>query len=91
MVSAHTMEVRKVLYREAGDPQAPAILLVLHGFATSSFMYRNLIPQLADRYHVIAPDLPGFGFTVVPGSIGGAHCWRPRRRRRSMPIYQGAG
>jgi pimeloyl-ACP methyl ester carboxylesterase len=52
----------KVFYREAGNPQAPAVLL-LHGFGANSFMYRNLIPLLADRYHVIAPDLPGFGFT----------------------------
>lgn len=55
----------KVFYREAGRPDAPAVLL-LHGFAASSFMYRNLIPLLADRYHVIAPDLPGFGFTEAP-------------------------
>jgi alpha-beta hydrolase superfamily lysophospholipase len=52
----------KVFYREAGDPKAPAVLL-LHGFPTSSHMYRELIPALADRYHVVAPDLPGFGFT----------------------------
>jgi len=55
----------KVFYREAGDPAAPTVLL-LHGFAASSFMYRHLIPVLADRYHVIAPDLPGFGFTEAP-------------------------
>src|SRR3984957_16618061 len=55
----------RVFYREAGDPNAPVVLL-LHGFPTSSFMYRELIPRLADRYHVIAPDLPGFGFTEVP-------------------------
>ena len=55
----------KVFYREAGDPQAPAVLL-LHGFPTSSHMYRDLIPALADRYHVVAPDLPGFGFTEAP-------------------------
>ncbi|MFY9733237.1 MAG: alpha/beta hydrolase [Candidatus Acidiferrales bacterium] len=55
----------QVFYREAGDPQAPVVLL-LHGFPTSSFMFRELIPRLADRYRVIAPDLPGFGFTVVP-------------------------
>jgi pimeloyl-ACP methyl ester carboxylesterase len=54
-----------VFYREAGDPGAPVVLL-LHGFPTSSFMYRELIPRLADRYRVIAPDLPGFGFTEVP-------------------------
>ena len=55
----------QVFYREAGDPQAPVVLL-LHGFPTSSFMFRELIPRLADRYRVIAPDLPGFGFTEVP-------------------------
>jgi pimeloyl-ACP methyl ester carboxylesterase len=54
-----------VFYREAGAPDAPVILL-LHGFPTSSFMYRELIPRLADRYRVIAPDLPGFGFTEIP-------------------------
>jgi pimeloyl-ACP methyl ester carboxylesterase len=55
----------KVFYREAGDPKAPKVLL-LHGYAASSFMYRGLMPMLADRYHVIAPDLPGFGFTEAP-------------------------
>jgi pimeloyl-ACP methyl ester carboxylesterase len=55
----------KVFYREAGDEKAPAVLL-LHGFPTSSHMYRELIPALADRYHVVAPDLPGFGFTDAP-------------------------
>ena len=55
----------RVFYREAGAPEAPAILL-LHGFPASSFMYRELIPRLAARYRVIAPDLPGFGFTEVP-------------------------
>ncbi|MBC3956581.1 alpha/beta fold hydrolase [Pseudomonas triticifolii] len=56
----------KVFYREAGNPDAPTVLL-LHGFAASSFMFRDLIPELADRYHVIAPDLPAFGFTEAPG------------------------
>jgi pimeloyl-ACP methyl ester carboxylesterase len=55
----------KVFYREAGDPKAPTVLL-LHGFPTSSHMYRTLIPALADRYHVVAPDLPGFGFSDAP-------------------------
>ncbi len=54
-----------VFYREAGDPGAPAVLL-LHGFAASSYMWRELIAALADRYHVIAPDLPAFGFTESP-------------------------
>jgi pimeloyl-ACP methyl ester carboxylesterase len=53
-----------VFYREAGPADGPVVLL-LHGFPTSSFQYRELIPRLADRYRVIAPDLPGFGFTEV--------------------------
>ena len=55
----------KISYREAGPNTAPTILL-LHGFPTSSHMFRNLIPVLAERYHVIAPDLPGFGFSTAP-------------------------
>jgi pimeloyl-ACP methyl ester carboxylesterase len=54
-----------VFYREAGSPGAPKVLL-LHGFPTSSHMYRSLIPALADRYHVIAPDYPGFGRSSMP-------------------------
>lgn len=66
-VSYHTSEVQgvKLFYREAGDTNAPTILL-LHGFPTSSHMYRDLIPLLADHYHVVAPDLPGFGFSDAP-------------------------
>jgi pimeloyl-ACP methyl ester carboxylesterase len=55
----------KIFYREAGAKQLPTILL-LHGFPTSSHMFRNLIPALADRFHIIAPDLPGFGFSDSP-------------------------
>jgi len=55
----------RVFYRASGDAAAPALLL-LHGFPASSFMFRDLIPRLADDYRVIAPDLPGFGFTEVP-------------------------
>jgi pimeloyl-ACP methyl ester carboxylesterase len=54
-----------IFYREAGPKNAPVILL-LHGFPTSSQMFRNLIPALADRYHVIAPDYPGFGNSSMP-------------------------
>jgi pimeloyl-ACP methyl ester carboxylesterase len=54
-----------IFYREAGAPEAPVILL-LHGFPTSSFMFRDLIPALSDRYRVIAPDLPGFGYSAMP-------------------------
>ena len=55
----------QMFYRCAGDAKAPVVLL-LHGFPTSSFMFRELIPHLAEEYRVIAPDLPGFGFTEVP-------------------------
>jgi len=63
-----------VFYREAGPANAPAVLL-LHGFPASSFQYRELIPRLADRYRVIAPDLPGFGFTEVPDARGYRYCF----------------
>ena len=53
-----------IFYREAGPADRPVVLL-LHGFPTSSFQFRELIPRLADKYRVIAPDLPGFGFTEV--------------------------
>jgi len=61
-----TIDGHRIFYREAGAKDAPTLLL-LHGFPTSSHMFRNLIPPLADRYHVIAPDLPGFGFSKSPG------------------------
>jgi pimeloyl-ACP methyl ester carboxylesterase len=60
-----TVDGLKIFYREAGNISAPTILL-LHGFPTSSHMFRDLIPQLADSYHVIAPDFPGFGFSDSP-------------------------
>jgi pimeloyl-ACP methyl ester carboxylesterase len=71
LTSHHLIEADgvKVFYREAGPADGPVVLL-LHGFPTSSFQYRELIPRLADRYHVIAPDLPGFGFTEVPAERG---------------------
>lgn len=71
-MSAHSVSYRyqqadgvNVFYREAGDPSLP-MLLLLHGFPASSHQFRNLIPLLADKFHLIAPDLPGFGFTEVP-------------------------
>ncbi|HEY1643605.1 MAG TPA: alpha/beta hydrolase [Streptosporangiaceae bacterium] len=60
-----TVSGRQLFYREAGPAGAPAVVL-LHGFPASSFMYRDLIPLLADRYHVIAPDYLGFGFSDAP-------------------------
>ena len=67
VVSIHRLEADglRVFYRSAGDTSAPVVLL-LHGFPASSFMFRELIPHLAHDYRVIAPDLPGFGFTEVP-------------------------
>jgi pimeloyl-ACP methyl ester carboxylesterase len=55
----------EIFYREAGPKEAP-VLLLLHGFPTSSQMFRGLIPLLADKYHVIAPDYPGYGFSDTP-------------------------
>jgi pimeloyl-ACP methyl ester carboxylesterase len=60
-----TVKGRKVFYREAGDPSSPTILL-LHGLPTSSQMFRELIPALADRFHLIAPDYIGFGHSEAP-------------------------
>jgi pimeloyl-ACP methyl ester carboxylesterase len=59
------VEDLNIFYREAGSKDAPVVLL-LHGYPTSSHMFRNLIPILSEKYHVIAPDLPGFGFTDAP-------------------------
>lgn len=67
VTSLHKVEADgvHVFYRTAGAPNSPVVLL-LHGFPASSFMFRELIPRLAGEYRVIAPDLPGFGFTEVP-------------------------
>src|SRR5271154_4965266 len=55
----------KIFYREAGRAGAPKLLL-LHGFPSAGHMFRDLIPQLADRFHIVAPDLPGFGQSDMP-------------------------
>jgi pimeloyl-ACP methyl ester carboxylesterase len=60
-----TVDGHRLFFREAGDPRAPALVL-LHGFPTSSYMFRELVPALADRYHVIAPDHLGFGLSDAP-------------------------
>jgi pimeloyl-ACP methyl ester carboxylesterase len=60
-----TVDGLSIFYREAGPKDAPAVLL-LHGFPTSSHMYRHLIPLLSNQYRVVAPDLPGFGFSDAP-------------------------
>jgi pimeloyl-ACP methyl ester carboxylesterase len=69
VVHYRTVNVRglELFYREAGPADAPAVLL-LHGFPASSFMYRELIERLAVRYHVIAPDYPGFGYSAAPSA-----------------------
>jgi len=74
VVRYRTAEVNglDVFYREAGRSDAPAILL-LHGFPTSSHMFRNLIPTLAKEYHVVAPDYPGFGQSAMPPRDGFAY------------------
>ena len=60
-----TIEDVEIFYREAGNPDHPTLLL-LHGFPTSSHMFRNLIPALADEFHLVAPDYPGYGFSSMP-------------------------
>lgn len=62
-----TVNGRKVFYRVAGDPKSPAMVL-LHGFPTSSFMFRDLIPKLAEKFYVVAPDYIGFGQSDAPSS-----------------------
>jgi pimeloyl-ACP methyl ester carboxylesterase len=66
----------KVFYREAGAANAP-VLLLLHGFPTSSHMFRNLIPMLADRFRLVAPDLPGFGHSDMPAPADFAYTFQP--------------
>ena len=61
-----------IFYREAGDPSRPTVVL-LHGFPSSSHMFRDLIPALATRYHVLAPDLPGFGQSAQPDRLSFAY------------------
>jgi pimeloyl-ACP methyl ester carboxylesterase len=70
----------KIFYREAGHPNAPAILL-LHGFPTASHMFRDLLPRLADRFRLIAPDLPRFGQSAMLESNREG---RPAIRRRNQ-------
>tara|TARA_B110000858_G_scaffold77483_1_gene89776 strand:+ start:12985 stop:14049 length:1065 start_codon:yes stop_codon:yes gene_type:complete len=66
-VAYKTVEIEglEIFYREAGNPENPTVLL-LHGFPTSSHMFRELIPALADEYHLVAPDYPGYGYSAMP-------------------------
>lgn len=98
VTSVHKVEADgvRIFYREAGDPDTPAVLL-LHGFPTSSFMFRDLMPRLAGEYRLIAPDLPGFGFTEVPAErnyvysfdrlAGTLHAFTQALKLRSYAVY----
>ena len=72
-----TVQGRRLFYREAGPAGAPAVVL-LHGFPASSFMFRDLIPRLAGRYHVIAPDHLGFGLSGAPPAASAPPTISPR-------------
>jgi pimeloyl-ACP methyl ester carboxylesterase len=61
-----TVDGQKIFYREAGDKEKAPTILLLHGFPTSSYMFRNIIPALADKFHLVAPDYPGFGYSSMP-------------------------
>ena len=61
-----TVDGQTIFYREAGDKEKGPTLLLLHGFPTSSHMFRNIIPALADKFHLVAPDYPGFGYSSMP-------------------------
>src|SRR5262245_39164049 len=73
-VHHHTVDIdgTKIFYREAGPPNAPTVLL-LHGFPASSFMYRDLLADLSDEFHVISPDYPGFGHSDAPSTTAFAY------------------
>ncbi|WP_188409193.1 alpha/beta fold hydrolase [Agaricicola taiwanensis] len=83
-----------IFYREAGSPDAPALLLP-HGYPCSSYEFRNLMPRLADRYHVLAPDFPGSGYTDTPddfsydfdGFAEFLQCFADARGIRTFAIY----
>ena len=77
----------KIFYREAGPTNAPTLLL-LHGFPTSSHMFRGLIPLLADRFHIVAPDLPGFGQSDLPSRDAFSYTFA-RSARSHRPLHGG--
>ena len=78
----------EVFYREAGDAEAPKLLL-LHGFPSSSHMFRDLIPLLADRFHIVAPDLPGFGRSDMPAREDSTYTFDNLAGDR--PLHRGLG
>ena len=101
-VTYQTVEIEgvEIFYREAGDPQKPTLLL-LHGFPTSSHMFRDLLAELSDEYHLVAPDYPGYGFSSMPSvdefdysfdnvaRLIGKHLAGRTRHLRSVPCSNG--
>jgi len=67
-----TIDGMRIFYREAGEAGAP-ILLLLHGFPASSFMFRDLIARLSGRFRIVAPDYPGFGYSDAPKAEGASY------------------
>ena len=78
----------KISYRTAGRTEAPTLLL-LHGFPSAGHMFRDLIPLLADRYHLVAPDLPGFGQSEMPGVMSSTTRLTISRSSRAVPAPKG--
>jgi pimeloyl-ACP methyl ester carboxylesterase len=78
----------KISYRAAGPTEAPALLL-LHGFPSGGHLFRDLIPLLADRYHLVAPDLPGFGQSEMPAVMSSITRLTISRSSRAVPAPKG--
>ena len=78
----------KISYRTAGRTEAPTLLL-LHGFPSAGHMFRDLIPLLADRYHLVAPDLPGFGQSEMPRVMSSTTRLTVSRSSRAVPALKG--
>jgi len=78
----------KISYRTAGRTEAPTLLL-LHGFPSAGHMFRDLIPLLADRYHLVAPDLPGFGQSEMPAVMSSTTRLTVSRSSRAVPALKG--
>ena len=78
----------KISYRTAGRTEAPTLLL-LHGFPSAGHMFRDLIPLLADRYHLVAPDVPGFGQSEMPAVMSSTTRLTVSRSSRAVPALKG--
>ena len=79
----------KISYRTAGRTEAPTLLL-LHGFPSAGHMFRDLIPLLADRYHLVAPDVPGFDQSEMPAVMSSTTRLTISRNSRAVPAPKGA-